>query len=118
MAVVVVVSATTVLGDGGKKKNGKVTSVTYHGFYVGRFPSLYEVSTGKNRKTNTKRRKKQSTKSKYAMLFEDSTMSSLVMNQKEKKQVSLYKVVSHLNPGLNRTSSPSAPIKCRPDEGV
>lgn len=115
VAVVVVVSATTVLGDGGKKKkNRQVTSVTYHGFYVGRFPSL-----GKNQKTNTNKRcKKQSTKSKYAMLFEDSTMSSLVMNQKEKKQVSLYKVVSHLNPGLNRTSSPSAPIKCRPDEGV
>ena len=93
VAVVVVVSATTVL----KKNDDKVTSVIYNGFYVGSFPSpLTEVSKGKNREKPTikTRRKKQSTKSKYAMLFEDSTVNSLTMNQQEKKQASLYKVVT------------------------
>lgn len=104
VGVVVVVSAITTpcLGDSRKKNVKKVTSVIYNGFYVGTFPTpTPEVCVKKNTKNkpnNKRRTKRLSTKSKFAMMFEDRTVNSLVKNQKEKKQASLYKVVSHLNP--------------------
>ena len=95
VAVVVVVSATTSVGDDGKK----VTREKYSGFYVGTFPHPIAATVTKKKTTmlmTNKRHKQQSIKGKYAMLFDDQAVTSpnLLMNQGKKKEASMSTVVN------------------------
>ena len=96
VAVVVVVSATTSVGDDGKK----VTREKYSGFYVGTLPHLIAATVAKKKKSTmlmtNKRHKQQSIKGKYEMLFDDQAVTSpnLLMNQGKKKEASMSTVVN------------------------
>ena len=83
--VVVIVSVSTSLGVDGKQ----VTSITYHGFHVGSLPSASDVGSiatrQKNFKGKTHRKKRQSTKDRYGMLFDDSKRVNLPLQMTQER---------------------------------